>query len=50
MFIATTTKTAATVTWYIINTIVLVFCLGRKQFNEDKQYMQKHFFFYYYLY
>ena len=37
MFIATTTKQ----TWHIINTIVLVFCLGRKQCNEDKQYMPK---------
>ena len=36
MFIATTTKKAATVTWYIINTIVLVFRSGRKQCNEDK--------------
>ena len=37
MFIATTTKKAATVTWYIINT--MVFYVRRKQCNEDKQYM-----------
>ena len=30
-------KKTATVT-YIINTIVLVFCLRRKQYNEDKQH------------
>ena len=34
----TTTKKAATETCYIINTIVLVFCLRRKQYNEDKQH------------
>ena len=38
MFIATTKKKAATVTWYIIYTIVLGFCLVRKQYKEDKQY------------
>ena len=38
MFIAITTKKAATETWYITNTIVLVFCLRRKQQNEDKQH------------
>ena len=26
-------------TWYMLNNIVLVFCLRRKQCNEDKQYM-----------
>ena len=40
MFRATTARKAATVTCYVINTIVLVFCLGRKQCNEDKQYKQ----------
>ena len=39
MFIATTTKNAETVTWYIIDTKVLVFYLRRKQRNEDKQYV-----------
>ena len=38
MFIATTTRKTATETWYIINTIVLVFYLRRKQYNEDKQH------------
>ena len=38
MFTVTTTKKTATVTWYIINTMVLVFCLGIKQCNEDKPY------------
>ena len=33
-----TTKKAATVTWYIINTLALVFCLRGRQYNEDKQY------------
>ena len=28
----------STETWYIINTIVLVLCLRRKQYNEDKQH------------
>ena len=36
MFIATTMKKFATVTWYIINTIVVVFCLIRKQYKEDE--------------
>ena len=40
MFIETTTNKAATVTWFVINTIVLVFCSRRKRFNEYKQYMQ----------
>ena len=35
MFIATTKKIAATVTWYIINTIFL----RKKQCTEDIQYM-----------
>ena len=34
----TTTQKAATITWCIINTIVLLFCLRIKQCNEDKQY------------
>ena len=41
MLIATTKKKAATETWYIMNTIVLVFCLRRKQYNDDKQHMNE---------
>ena len=37
MFIEATKKKSATITYNIINTIVLVF-LGRKQTNADKQY------------
>ena len=38
MFIATIKKT-----WYIINTIVLVLCLRRKQCNEDRQHIKYHY-------
>ena len=32
----------AAVALYLINTILLVFCLRRKNCNEDEQYTQKH--------
>ena len=48
MFIETTMKNAASVTWYIINTIVLVFCLRGKQCNVDKYNYVKTFYYYCY--
>ena len=43
MFIATTMKKNATVTWYIINTTALVFCIGRKPCGKNNQYMKTYF-------
>ena len=40
MVIATTAKKAATLTLFIITTIAVIYCLRRKQYNEDQQYMQ----------
>ena len=39
MFIATIKKKAATVTWYIMNTISTGIFLRKKQCNDDIQYM-----------